>query len=246
MAILPSVAELLREVKRLIAERRRGTAELRAVRRHAEDLLEVRERERKEVALGLQSTVQTMAALKISLSMAGDSHAAHDPHLKASLDEAIALLGTCSAEIETMSTILYPPLLDHFGLPAAMDWHVKEFSQSSGIRTVLDMPRDLGRLPGKHELALYRTMQEGLIQVRRHPGCRAASVHLYRSATEVGIEVSEAGAAKGRRVEPRNAGTAAIRERVRQLGGRLEVVSGPRGATLRATLPLPQAAARLA
>jgi signal transduction histidine kinase len=98
------------------------------------------------------------------------------------LNDALALLDLCMSEIETMCSILYPPLLSHFGLPAALNWHIKGYMQSSGIQTVLDVPRDLGRLPIEHELALFRIMQEGLIKVRRYSGSQTAKVRVCTTA----------------------------------------------------------------
>jgi two-component system, NarL family, sensor kinase len=239
MEIPTSVEELKKIVELLIADRWRSAGALREIQRFAQGLLEVSDQERKDVAHQLiENTVQSLAAIKISLSLAKDSIAVLAPELQTALTDAVALLDLSMSEIETMSCILYPPLLEDFGLPEALNWHIKGYMQSSGIHTVLDMPCDLGRLSTEHELALFRIMQEGLIAVRRYSGNQTAKVHLYRNATEVSIEVSAAEGTNWEQEESSSAGAAAIRERVRHLGGRLEIVSGPRATTVLATLPL--------
>jgi two-component system, NarL family, sensor kinase len=165
----------------------------------------------------------------MSLSMAKDT-VTLDPEMQRALADDVALLDLCASEIETKCAVLYPPLLDHLGLPAAMAWYIEGFNESCGAHAVLDVPRDLGRLPHEHELAFFRIMQESLVSLRRYSARRTPKVHVYRSATEAVIEVTDAGCTKRSKSE--------ISERVRQLGGRLEIVSGPRCTTLRVTLPL--------
>jgi signal transduction histidine kinase len=231
VAGLISVVELRAKVERLVADRKRGAAELRDLRRFAQQLLNTRDQERREVTCWLiDNTVQSMAAIKMSLSMAKDTVVTLDPEMQSVLADAVALLDRCASEIETKCAVLYPPLLDNLGLPAAMAWHIKRFNESCGARAVLDVPRDLGRLPHEHEVALFRIMQESLGSLRRYPARRNAKVHVYRRAAEAVIEVTDAGYTKRPNSE--------ISERVRQFGGRLEIVSGPRCATLRVTLPL--------
>jgi signal transduction histidine kinase len=204
--------------------------ELRELRRFAQQLLNSRDQERREMACWLiKNTLQSMATIKMSLSM-DKRTVTLDPEMQRVLDDAVALLDLCASEIETKRAALYPPLLDDFGLPAAMEWHIKRFNESCGARGVLDISRDLGRLPHEHELAFFRIMQESLVSLRRYSSRRTAKIHVYRSATEAVIEVTDVGCTKRSKSE--------ISECVRQLGSRLEIVSGPRCTTLRVTLPL--------
>jgi PAS domain S-box-containing protein len=228
--------QLVAKVERLIADRQRSAGELRDVRRVTGDLLEVRDRERQEVARELhENTIQSLAALEINLSMARESIAALSPEMQRVLTDALAMLELCSSEIQSMCYILYPPLLDHFGLPAAMKLHIRGSRKRCNVRAIFSFPKDFGRLPAEHELALFRIMQEGLINVSRSSVNRAAKVRLFRTASEVGIEVTER--AHAGLEESRSASIAALRERMRHLGGRLEMVCGGRRATLLATLP---------
>jgi len=132
-----NVAKLLAKVERVVADRKRGVAELRDLRRFAQQLLNARDQERREVTCWLiENTAQSMAAIKMSLSMAKDT-VTLDPETQRVLADAVALLDLCASEIETKRAALYPPLLDDFGLAAAMEWHIKGFNESCGARAVL-------------------------------------------------------------------------------------------------------------
>ena len=100
---------------------------------------------------------------------------------------------------------------------------------------------DFERLPHPVELALFRVLQEGQSNVHRHSGSPTASIRLAREAGTVLIEVRDL----GRGLDPAalggstlGAGIAGMRERLRQLGGRVEIESGLPGTRLRAILPL--------
>ena len=68
--------------------------------------------------------------------------------VKQALEEALALTDECIRETRTVSYLLHPPLLDEAGLASALQWYSAGFEQRSGIRTELDLPPTLGRLPG--------------------------------------------------------------------------------------------------
>jgi signal transduction histidine kinase len=228
---------LLAKVDRLIDDRRRRKETEEALQRLSGSLLQVHDEERKLIAQELhENTVQCLAALQIHLSMARTD--SPSPEIQQILDDGYALLGQCSSELQTLSYGLHPPLLDHLGLKAAIELHVQNFIGAGGIPVNLDIPRGLGRLPAEYELTLFRVMQEALMNLRGHPGIADASVRVFRDASEVGVEVIAKGWPAG---EPAaEIGMAAIRERVRRVGGQLGIATEVEATTLRAVLPLPQ------
>ena len=135
-------------------------------------------------------------------------------------------------------------MLDELGLAGALRHYVEGFSQRSGIQVELDSRADLGRCPEEIETTLFRVVQEGLANVHRHSGSTSASVHLVRSGDNIELTIADRGrglpaglqldTAEETRV---GVGIAGMRQRVRQLGGRLKITSGPDGATVRAVLP---------
>ena len=114
------------------------------------------------------------------------------------------------------------------------------------------------RLLSEVETALFRVVQEGLSNVHRHSGSSTARIRLAleqapaSGESVVTLEIADAGRgmskeagdpvfAGGKRGTVRPAlgvGVAGMRERVRQFGGRLEILSNGCGMSLRAIIPL--------
>jgi DNA-binding response OmpR family regulator len=230
---------ILAKVGRLIADRRRRKETEAALQRLSGSLLQVHDQERKEIAQELhENTVQCLAALQIHLSMARTN----SPSLKVQqiLDNGYALLEQCASDLRILSYGLHPPLLDNLGLKPAMEVHIRNVMMASGIDVSLDIPNDLGRLPADFELTLFRVMQEALMNLRSQSGIERAAVRVFRDAFEAGLEVTAKGWPAAEQAT--EIGIAAMRERVRSLGGQLAIVSDVEATTVRAVLPFPQAA----
>lgn len=152
----------------------------------------------------------------------------------------------CLREVRTLSYLLHPPFLDERGLASALQWYVEGFMRRSNIEVHLDVASDVGRLPGDMELALFRIVQEGLTNIHQHSGSPVANLRVLREAHRVILTIADAG--KGMPAEvvermstsgsPIGVGIAGMQERIRQLGGRLEIDSGDQGTTLTVTLPV--------
>ncbi|HYU45575.1 MAG TPA: PAS domain S-box protein [Terriglobales bacterium] len=232
---------LLAKMDRLIADRRHMAVELERMHQLSGHLLQAEDHERKQIAHELhENTAQYLAALGMNLSLARDSDVAMSPKVQRILADGLSLLELCMSDIRTMSYALHPFLLDHFGLEPAMDWHVKSFSQRSGIEVSLDISPGFGRLPAELELVLFRIMQEALTNVR-HSGKKKAAVRVFRNELEVGLDVADEGEMLPKQTPEAGAPepeVEAILERARSLGGRVEITTRSDGTTLRAVLPL--------
>lgn len=210
-------------------------------------LLHAQDEERRRIARELHdSTAQTLAAVKIHLNILkrnADSFgaAARNPLLK-----SITLVEESLREVRTLSTLLHPPLLDEMGLVPALGWYVKRFSEESGVRTGLEVAEGALRLPPDLEMALFRVAQEGLSNIRRHSGSETALVRLRADPGAVTLEVRDQGlgmppeALEGLRARPDDFGLGILgmRERLDEMGGRLEIETGKNGTTVRAVLPV--------
>jgi signal transduction histidine kinase len=157
-------------------------------------------------------------------------------------------------------------MLDETGLPAAIRWYVEGFARRSGIAVDLYISPNVSdrRLNSETETALFRVLQEALTNVHRHSGSANARVRLVRSASPESLVmlvveddgIGEGGAASSRQpsVEPQAAediealgvGVAGMRERLTQLKGRLEFLTGAQGTVVRAFIPFGRAATRRA
>jgi signal transduction histidine kinase len=212
-----------------------------ALRRLSVKLLGVQDEERRRIARELHDSLgQDLTAAKISLDMLAqeDKDSAH-------LQEVRKLVDRCISDTRTLSHLLHPPLLDEAGFLSAARWYVEGFGRRSGIAAKLELPEHLRRLPRGAETALFRIMQEALTNVHRHSGSRAVDVRVTESQSNVILTVKDYGMGVPREVLDRfwktgnvGVGLAGIRERVKELGGFLEIESNLDGTLLRATVPV--------
>jgi two-component system NarL family sensor kinase len=187
---------------------------------------------------------QYLSAAKMSLDgMASEERFAEH---QTNLAESIQMIERCIREVRTLSYLLYPPMLEETGLSSAIRWHLEGFSKRSAIQTTSEIPDDVGRLPQDVELALFRVFQESLTNVHRHSGSKTAHVRLAVEHHKVLLEIKDLGQGIPSHLLELNSdslatlgvGIRGMRERVRQLGGQLEIFSSPEGTTVRASIPL--------
>lgn len=213
-----------------------------ALRRLSVKLLRVQDEERRRIARELHDSLgQDLTAAKICIDMLAQENQAISPHL----NDARNLVDRCIADTRTLSHLLHPPLLDEAGLASAAKWYVEGFGQRSGILTQLDLPEQIHRLPIRMETALFRILQEALTNVHRHSGSRAVQVRIAIENDRGILTVRDFGMGVPREILDRfwktgsvGVGLAGIRERLKELGGILEIESSLNGTLLKATIPL--------
>jgi signal transduction histidine kinase len=207
-------------------------------------LMELRDQERRKIARELHDSVgQYLAMVRMNLGRLakGTTALASANDL---LPQAMEMADRAIVEVRTISHLLHPPLLEEIGLASAVHAYADEFSRRSKIRTTVDIPEGLERLPKEIELALFRAVQEGLTNVHRHSGAEAVEISVQSVADQVSILIKD----NGKGVQPAvlakfhagvggGVGLSGMRERIAELGGRLEVESSPRGTLLRARVP---------
>lgn len=235
------------KVTRDVTERRKSEDDLRQL---SGRVLRLQDEERRRMARELHdSTAQTLAALSLNLALVHQrAGASIDPKAQKSLAESIELAEQASREIRTFSYLLHPPMLDEAGLQYALQWYVEGFAERTRIRVDFEVSPDLKRLPGDVETALFRVVQECLTNIHRHSESPTARIRLWHDSTGVSLEVADAGKGlPGEAFAQGSEGTVALgvgirgmRERVRQLGGRLEVKPGRPGTIVEVSLPLPE------
>lgn len=230
-------------VGRDITERKRAEEALRAL---SLQLSRAEDAERRRIARELHdSTGQKLAALSMTVGMLQDATRASSAQTDSMCADCLTTIEQCAEEIRTLAYLLHPPLLEELGLAAAVRDYAAGFSKRSGVQVALDAPSHLERLPDAVELALFRVVQESLGNIHRHSGASTARLGLASGSENVTLEVSDSG--RGISAEALRAleggggragvGIAGMRERLRLLGGRLDITSGEHGATLRATVP---------
>lgn len=228
---------------------RERTADLDAANGSLRDLstrlMRLQDEERRRIARELHDSVgQTLAALAMNLALVR-SDVERLSKIANALTDSESLVRDMSTEVRTISHLLHPPLLDEAGLSSAIHWYGDGFAKRSGIKVEIDVPEDLQRLPAELETAIFRVVQECLTNIHRHSGSPVARIRVRRHQDQVDVEVED----KGRGIPPEkqeemaNAGTPGVgirgmRERIRQLGGTLDIQSNGKGTMVKLQLPV--------
>src|SRR6266436_2618514 len=217
------------------------------LRRLSGQLLRLQDEERRSIARDLHdSTGQNLVALATILSQLHASIPSSSRKLRKLASQCQELADRCIREVRTLSYILHPPMLDEAGLEDAIRHYVDGFSERTGIAVKLQISPRFGRMPPDVELALFRVVQESLTNIQRHSQSHRATIQLDRSADEVKLEISDKGPGASHRELPGTPGSPfrlgvgipSMQERVRLIGGWLEIESSNSGTTVRATVPV--------
>jgi signal transduction histidine kinase len=210
-------------------------------------LIDLQDAERRRIARDLHdTTAQTLAALGMNMALLKRGAEPMTPEFRSLLAESIDCVEQCATQVRTMAYLLHPPLLDELGLAGAVRDYADGFAERSGIRVDLELPDQFGAVSKDAERTFFRVMQECLTNIHRHSGSPTASIRFDRDESGVRLVVQD----KGRGMPPGNlngsagtyvslgVGIAGMRERVRQLGGHMQIQSDQAGTTVTAFLPL--------
>jgi two-component system sensor histidine kinase UhpB len=197
-------------------------------------LIEAQEAERRAVALELHDDLgQMLFGLKLSLQRSGRDES-----------ESIALVDGAIGRMRDLVQALRPPLLDEFGLPAALSAYVEREARRAGLEFHLAIDPLEKRLPVTVEVTCFRVAQEALTNVIRHAQARVVDIELTQTKDRLQLIVRDDGrgfdvaTARRRAAVGASHGLLSMQERVALVGGNLEIESTPgRGTSVRARLP---------
>jgi PAS domain S-box-containing protein len=206
-------------------------------------LVEAEEAERRRLAAELHDRVgQSLSALNMNLDMVAlQMFATADESTRERLRDSLALVEQTLQTIENVMAELRPPLLDEYGLGAALAHHVEAFSRRTGVRVELDDAAKEGSraLRTESALALFRIAQEALSNVAKHADAHSVRVSLEMRDGQALLAVVDDGqgfdpdAPKGRRW-----GMTTMRERAAAVGGSIDVLSAlGQGTAVRVSVP---------
>ncbi len=208
------------------------------------ELVRGEERQRRALAEDLHDGIsQNLATSLFSLRLMAEG--SHDVKPPLPLPEVCDLLDSTLKQTRTLTFDISPPVLHDYGLGAALDWLARRVSERHGLEVSF---RAQGNLPCRDESLeanLFRAGQELLNNVVKHAAATRAEVSLTCSGSLVSLRVSD----NGRGMEdnpmasanPGGFGLFSIRERLRALGGGLEIDSSPgQGCSITLSAPWPQ------
>lgn len=145
---------------------------------------------------------------------------------------------------------LRPPTIDSLGLGAAIQSYSHDWTRRTGIAVTLDLDAHLGRLPETIELSIFRIIQEGLNNVRKHAQASAVEISLkHTSPRTLMLTIADNGRGLADNFDlaalpaAGHYGLLGISERVALLGGRLKFQNQANGGLLiQAEIPHPRVA----
>jgi signal transduction histidine kinase len=151
------------------------------------------------------------------------------------------------SELRQICSDLRPPTIDHHGLSAAIDSLAHDWSERSNIQVQLEIDPALGRLPETIELSVFRIVQEGLSNIRKHAGAGHVRLSLQRTPSAsllVRLEDDGQGLSAPADLASLSAtkhfGLVGISERVALLGGTMSMDSSKgNGMIIQVEIPSP-------
>jgi two-component system NarL family sensor kinase len=206
-------------------------------------LVTAREEERRRLRRDLHDGLgPTLAGLTLGLDTAR-SRSAGQPELHELLGRLKAETQRAVTDVRRIVYGLRPPALDEFGLVGSLRQEVGRLQhEAPALCVILDAPdEDLGDLPAAVEVACYRIVTEALTNVTRHAHATRCSIRIQLDHG-LAVDVSDDGVGlpDGWRT---GVGIASMRERVAELGGKLEIEPClPHGTRITAHLPAQETA----
>ena len=207
-------------------------------------LMKVQDDERRAIARELHdTTAQNLLAVSMNTIRLRDRFRDAPEPARRLLNETLELTEQSLQEVRTLSYVLHPPLLDVMGLPSALKWLAKGFSERSGIEIETDIADPIEPLPQDAATAFFRVTQEALANIHRHSRSTWARIALRRTREHVRLEIQDRGCGfgpaesePGRGDQEIGVGISGMRLRLEQLGGRLQIKSGRTGTRITATI----------
>ena len=184
-------------------------------------------------------TAQVLAALNMQLGLLREKSA---PTLAQGFDRAQSLVAEGIRSIRSVTRNLRPTALDDLGLLSALRALARDFGGQSALLVPFEAPPSLPQVGKDAELALYRTLQEGLANAVRHGQCRNVSVSLTTADGWLQLDVADDGVGlpedDPRALNRGRGGLAGIRERIAGVGGSMTLENRTEGGA-RVTVRVP-------
>jgi signal transduction histidine kinase len=252
---VPIVPELLRAKVSVFADLHRKTRQMEMLNRDLRSLsarlIATQDEERRRIARDLHDSVgQLIATLSMNNGLALLQAEKLSPAAATALRQNAELMQQLSKEIRTISHLLHPPLLDEIGLLPAIKLFADGFAERSNVKVTVELSPEVGRLAPNVEISIFRIVQECLTNVYRHSESKTASIKIWPSDEKMlTLQVCD----QGKGIPPehrismsmgtdRGVGLSGMRERLRELGGTLDIQSSGSGTTITAAFPVNSAA----
>jgi signal transduction histidine kinase len=232
----------LRRLERHSDEERRVAEEAeRRMRELSQQLVATQEEERKKLSRELHDHVgQVLTALRMELGSIDRLRAPQDAPLGRAVAESRQLVDNMVRTVRDLALGLRPSMLDDLGLQPALEWHARDFTRRYGLPVDLTVIGDLSRLADPYATCVYRVVQEALTNCVRHAAATRVRVTVTGASDMLAVAVADDGVGIQPQSRKRGLGLRGIEERVRDLGGSVEIQSATGdGTSLSIRIPLP-------
>ncbi|MBW2485400.1 MAG: PAS domain S-box protein [Deltaproteobacteria bacterium] len=196
----------------------------------ASELSLVEERERRSIATDLHDQIgQTLSVIKMRCFELRQE--LKDPHLTRQVDEIKELVKQTIQDTRSLTFELSPPVLYELGLVAAIDWLAEQFQLKHNLKCSVETDKKSAPLSQDIEIVLFRSVRELLVNIVKHAQARKVKITIRVNKSNLRIRVTDDGigfsteAKAARTYRDQQFGLFNITERVRHLGGSLEVDS---------------------
>ncbi len=213
-----------------ITERKRAEHNLRHL---ASQLLNAQERERERISRELHDELgQSLLVLKLQASHLAKNLDKDQTAIRIKFQEMIRQMDRLVDEIRRLARDLSPTMVRDLGLSSALKRLIEEFSRLYDIQADIHQIEGLDELfPREAQINIYRIFQESLTNIGKYAQASRLTIAMQREDGQVAFMVADNGKGftvaevLGRDHSCRGLGLMAMEERVRMMGGSLEITS---------------------
>ncbi len=215
-----------------ITDRKQAEEQIRTL---SQQLIKAQETERQMISRELHDRIaQDLSTLKIGCDTLFDDQTTVPPEVRKKVSQFAEILHRTIVAVRDLAYDLRPPGLEEMGLVAVLSAYCEEFSEKGGVKVDFQSAGMKNvRLDSDTEINLYRLIQEGLNNIRKHAGASRATIKLLGASPNIILRIEDEG--KGFDMEARirtqdgekRMGLRSMAERVSLLQGKMTIQSRP-------------------
>jgi two-component system sensor histidine kinase DegS len=224
-----------------ITERKQSQETLERERRTLKHMLEASDHERRLISYDIHDGLaQDLAGAIMQFQIYAHARQANPNDAAKAFDTGMAMLQQSHIETRRLISGVRPPILDESGVVAAIVHLVYDPAFEQGPKIEFRNRVRFKRLAPILENVIYRIVQEGLTNARKHSKSKEILVSLKQRGDRLRIEIRDWGMGfDPETVQENRFGLEGIRERARLLGGTCKIKSKPgKGAAIVVELPV--------
>ncbi len=238
------VALVFHETRRhgVPSDERQHRPRLAELRRRAASSQHANEIEKRRFSKKLYDDIgQRLSVLKLDLDWLENSLSDPDESFPARVAQMQGLLDNVITMTKSMASALRPPLLDDFGLLAAVEWMAANFQKKTAVTCSVESNGMTIALDDPAESAIFRVIQEALTNIEKHAHADNATISFRHNGTRLNVMIRDdgVGMAADSNSKPGCYGLIAMQERIFVLGGTISIENAPpHGVAISLSIPI--------